>query len=59
MLMNAYLQTLLQLDKSSPQFPNSLCDVLGGREFNEHIPTLQTDDLMGVIEYLDKVRSLR
>jgi len=58
MLTNPYLQTLLQLDASSPQFPNSLCDVLRRREFDEHISSLQTDDLAEVIEYLDKVPSL-
>lgn len=59
MLTTTYLQTLLQLDKSSPQFPNSLCDILSGEEFDERISSLQTDDLVEVIEYLDKVLSLR
>ena len=58
MLTNTYLQGLLQLDKSVPQFPDQLCNVLGRGEFDKQIPTLQTDDLMEVIDYLDKVLSL-
>jgi len=58
MLKNAYLRTLPQLDKSTLQFPDQLCDALGGKEFDEKTSTLQTDDLMEVIDYLDKVWSL-
>jgi len=53
---NAYLQDLLQLDKLSSQFPDSLCDVLSRRDFDEDASNLQTDDdLVEVIEYLDRV----
>jgi len=54
---NYYLQTLLQLDKSPSQFPNNLRDVLGRKEFDESTPSLRTDDLVEVVEYLDKVFS--
>jgi len=54
-----YLQILLQLDKSLPQFPKKLCSVLGEVEFDEYIQRLgpQAEDLVGVIEYLDEVPS--
>jgi len=55
---NAFLRTLLQLDGLVPQFPDRLCDVLGTGEFDEQISTLQADDLMELIDYLDKVPSL-
>ena len=58
MLANNYLQTLLQLSKSSPEFPGQLCGVLGEKEFDYYTLSLQTDDLLGLIEYLDKVPSL-
>jgi hypothetical protein len=58
MLTSNHLQTLLQLDKSSPEFSDRLCGVLGEREFDEHITNLQTDGLLELIEYLDKVPSL-
>jgi len=58
MLTDAYLRTLPQLDGSVPQFSDQLHDILGRREFDERISTLQTDDLMEAIDYLDKVPSL-
>ena len=60
MPLNAYLQeALLQLDKSSPKFPDQLRDVLRGRDFDGQVSSLQTTaDLMEVIDYLDKVPSL-
>ena len=58
MVANAYFLTFLQLDRSSPQFPDRLCDVLDGREFDEHISGLEVGDLAEVIDYLDKVPSL-
>ena len=58
MVANAYFLTFLQLDRSSPQFPDRLCDVLNGMEFDEHISGLEADDLAEVIDYLDKVPSL-
>ena len=57
---NAYLQAaLLQLDNSSPRFPEQLRDVLRRKEFDEQVSSLQTTaDLMEVIDYLDRVPSL-
>ena len=57
---NAYLQTaLLQLDDSSPKFPEQLRDVLRRKEFDEQVSSLQIDaDLMEVIDHLDRVPSL-
>jgi len=53
-------KALLQLDKSSPDsFADQLRDILRRRDFDEQISSLQTTaDLMEVIDYLDKVRSL-
>ena len=56
MLTNAHLDTLLRLDKSSPQFPNQLRDALS-QDFDENVPSPQNDDLAGVVEYLDEVLS--
>jgi len=59
MLANSDLRALLQLDGSVPQLPDQVCDVLGRGEFDEQISNLQTNDLVEVIDYLDKVPSLR
>ena len=58
MLTNTYFQALLQLDKSSPQFPSQLCGIFDGEEFDERVLDLGTADLVEVIDYLDKVPSL-
>ena len=50
------LQQLSLLDKSSPDFHGQLCHVLYGKEYNEYIPNLQGDDLVWLVDYLDKVR---
>ena len=52
-------QTLLQLDKPLPQFPYQLCRVLRTWEFNAHIADLQGNDLVHVIDYLDRAPSFR
>ena len=49
------IETLLQLDGSSPHFPDQLSDILARREFGNSIQSLETNDLMQIIEYLDKV----
>lgn len=46
---------LLQLDKSSPQFPEHLSRVLARTDFDESIQDLGEKPLMSVIENLDKV----
>ena len=50
------LQQLSLLDKSSPDFHDQLCHVLYGEEYSECIPSLRGDDLVWLIDYLDKVR---
>jgi hypothetical protein len=57
MATNIPVQTLLQLDKSSPQFPNQLSDAIARREFDGSILRLQDSELESVIEYLDEVPS--
>lgn len=54
-----YLQTLLQLDKSLPQFSKQLCDILSEVGFDEYIQNLspQSDSIVRVIVYLDQVPS--
>ena len=60
MSTNAYLRAaLLQLDNSSPRFPDQLRDILRRREFDEQVSSLQTTaSLMKVIDYLDRVPSV-
>jgi len=57
MFENDYLQTLLQLNQSSPQFPGQLLDILDSREFDERVSNLPNYDLAEVIEHLDNVPS--
>ena len=58
MLPSTYPQALVRLDKLSPQSPDQLRGILGGREFDEHISGLDANDLVEVIEHLDKVPPL-
>lgn len=53
------VQTLLQLDCSSPEFPDHLSNVLGRREFEECVGKLELNDVVRVIDCLDKVPSFR
>ena len=50
------LQRLHQLDKSSPDFHDKLCNVLYGEEYTQCVLILQGDDLVWLVDYLDKVR---
>jgi len=50
------LQELHRLDKSSPDFHDQLCNVLYGQEYVRCVPNLQGDDLVWLVDYLDKVR---
>ena len=61
------LQLLHQLDSSSSQFPDELCNILYGEEYLKCVygeerreerrkPILQDDDLMWLVDYLDTVR---
>ena len=49
------LQQLRHLDKSSPDFHDQLRKVLYGEEYMQCVPNLQGDDLVWLIDYLDKV----
>lgn len=51
------IKALLQLDESSPQFPQQLGGVLARSDFNEPIQSLGDNDLMLLVENLDKVLS--
>ena len=53
----AALQQLYHLDKSSLDFHDQLCNVFYGSEYNQYVPNLQGDDLVWLVDYLDKVRS--
>jgi len=50
------LQRLHRLDRSSSDFHDQLCDALYGREYVQCEQTLQDDDLVWLIDYLDEVR---
>ena len=52
------LQQLRDLDRTSPQFHPQLVDFLRGDEYREVVPSLRSDDLTWLVEYLDSV-SLR
>ena len=49
------LQTLRDLDKTSPHFHNQLIDLLRGNEYRDVIPSLQGEDLAWLVDYLDGV----
>ena len=51
-----YLRTLLELDSSSSEFPDQLYGVINGSDFDDYVTSLGTNDLLEIIEYLDKVR---
>ena len=53
--MKNTIQTMLRLDRSSPQFPDQLSDFLARREFDESIESLKTNDILPIVKYLDKV----
>ena len=53
------LQQLDHLDSSSTDFHNQLCNVLHGEEYSRCMPNLQGDDLVRLVDYLDKVRRRR
>ena len=50
------LQQLYHLDQSSIDFHNQLRNVLYGEEYTQCVPSLQSDDLVWLVDYLDKVR---
>jgi len=50
------LTRLRHLDTSSSTFQDQISNILYGEEYKQWIPNLQGDDLMGLVDYLDKVR---
>ena len=51
------LQQLRGLDKASPYFHEHLNSVLRGGEYRRILPTLQSEDVEWLVEYLDNVSS--
>lgn len=49
------LQQLYNLDRTSPQFRNQLRNFLRGDEYQDVVPSLQSEDLTQLVEYLDSV----
>ena len=49
------LQQLSRINRSSPGFHDQLSNVLYGREYKRCIPNLQGEDLVWLVDYLDKV----
>ena len=50
------LQKLHHLDRSLPNFHDQLCNALHGEEYTQCVLNLQGDDLVWIVDYLDKVR---
>jgi len=50
------LGQLHHLDRSSSTFHDQLSSILYGEEFRQHVPNLQSDGLVWLVDYLDKVR---
>ena len=50
------LQQLRRLDGFSSGFHDQVSNVLYGEEYRECVPNLQGDDLVWLVDYLDKVR---
>ena len=50
------LQQLDRLNRSSPDFHDQLYNVLYGQEYKQCVPNLQGEDLVWLVNYLDKVR---
>ena len=50
------LEQLRSLDQSSPDFQDQISNILVGKKFRDWVPTIQDDSLVGLVDYLDKVR---
>ena len=50
------LEQLRSLDESSLEFRDQVNNILVGKKFKDWVPTIQDDDLVGLVDYLDKVR---
>ena len=49
------LQSLRNLDRTSPHFHNQLIDLLRGNEYRDAIPSLEGEDLAWLVNHLDDV----
>ena len=49
------LQQFRLLDSSSPEFHDKLCNILYGEKYKRCVGELRNDDLMSLVDYLDKV----
>jgi hypothetical protein len=49
------LQKLNRLSRSASGFRDQLSDLLDGEEYKQCLPNLQGDDLVWLVDYLDKV----
>jgi len=54
--MTGLLQQLHLLNRSSSTFHDQLSGILYGEEFKRQAPNLQSDGLVWLVDYLDKVR---
>ena len=50
------MQQLRPLDMSSPGFHDQLSNILYGEEYKRRVGDLQGDDLVSLVDYLDKAR---
>ena len=50
------LQRLRNLDRSSSEFQDQVCNLLYEEEYQKCLPGLQGDDLVWLVEYLNEVR---
>ena len=50
------LEQLRSLDESSLEFQDQVSNILVGKKFMDWVSTIQDDDLVGLVDYLDKVR---
>ena len=56
--MSSYspLRQLRRLDRSSSEFPDQVTDILYGEDYKQWVQTVRDKDLVGLVDYLDKVR---
>ena len=50
------LEQLRHLDRSSSEFHDRVSNILYGEDYKKWVQTVQGDDLVGLVDYLDKVR---
>ena len=50
------MQQFRPLDMSSPGFPDQISNILSGDEYTRRVGELENDDLVSLVDYLDKAR---